>query len=194
MGHEILYLDYNENADRRKVQNELDTYVQKKCWQEGSSGLLNPIRWLDHICVDREEAVSYIQGHNRGYYDQVAVMYRVYPKLKPSKTMETLSKRLEAERDKLRSYSQAHSVSSFKAEFVGCPNCGSKLKKTLLKGESCPLCRTDLRSKTTLETIQRYENNIRELMKQIKAEERKQNEKAVKNSTIKWLVKIEYHI
>ena len=83
MGHEIRYLDYNENADRKKVQNELDTYVQKECWKEGSSGLLNPIRWLDHICADREEAVDYVQSHDKGWYDQLAVKYRVYPKLKP---------------------------------------------------------------------------------------------------------------
>lgn len=193
MGHNILHREYEENVNKKEVQNYWDDYVSKEGWQEGASGLNRPIRWIDHICADREEAEQYIASHDRGWYDQLAVKFWEYPKVEPSKTLLNLKKRRAAEAEKYSAYAKAHSVSSFKAEFVGCPGCGSKLKRELLKHESCPLCRTELRSKTTVETLERYSKNICELDKQIKAEERKLNEKAVKKSAIKWLVKIEYH-
>ena len=194
MGHEIKYLEYDEPINKKAIEADINSYVRKACWEEGGSGLCSPIRWIDHTCLNREEARQYIDAHDNDRYDQLAVKFRRYEKIEPSKTLLLLKERLKKEQDKKIEYAKNHSVSTFKAEFVGCPECGYKLKRTLLKSESCPLCRAELRGKTTIETLARYEANIRDLQKQINAEERKLEEKNLKKSKIAWLIKIEYHM
>lgn len=193
MGHNIHHRVYDENVNKKDVQAYWDKYASMEDWQEGCSGLVRDIRWIDHICKDREEAEAYIESHDRKWYDQLAVKFREYPSIEPSKTLLSLRQRRSAESLKYQEYAKSHSVSTFKAEYIGCPSCGSKLKRTLLKSESCPLCRSELRSKTTIETLDRYSKNITELDKQIRAEEKKLDEKNIKKAKIKWLVKIEYH-
>lgn len=193
MSHNIHHAVYDENVNKKSVQAYWDNYVRHEDWQEGASGLPNPIRWIDHVCANREDAEAYIEGHDSGWYDQLAVKFREYPKVEPTKTLTALEGRRKAEAEKYTAYAKAHSVSTFKAEYIGCPNCGSKLKRELLKGESCPLCRAELRSKTTIETLDRYSKNIVALDRRIRAEEKKLEEKNVKKSEIKWLVKVEYH-
>ena len=193
MGHNIHHRVYDENVNKKDVQAYWDKYASMEDWQEGCSGLVRDIRWIDHICKDREEAEAYIESHDRKWYDQLAVKFREYPSIEPSKTLLSLRQRRSAESLKYQEYAKSHSVSTFKAEYIGCPSCGSKLKRTLLKSESCPLCRAELRSKTTIETLDRYSKNITELDKQIITEEKKLDEKNIKKAKIKWLVKIEYH-
>ena len=83
-----------------------------------------------------------------------------------------LEKKLDETKKKLSTYREAHSVKKFKSATVGCETCKSKLSIKWLKSEECPVCGDDLRSKTTLETIGRYEKQIRDLEKELKAEER----------------------
>lgn len=197
MGHSIECYDFDVKVDKRTIENEMN----QRAREEGNyhHDLGSPIRWLPGICEDREQAYERIRSNDTGWYDQLAVQYKAYPpaKLGESKTIATLRERIEKEKAKYADYEKAHSIKTFKAEFVGCPHCGSKLKKELMKTEVCPLCRTDLRSKTTLDTLARYASNIEELEKSLKkaiAEEtRKQNKKNEKAVKIKWLVKIEYH-
>ena len=191
MGHEIRHLEYAESTDKKVISAD----ANKIAVRDGDyhSGLNSPIRFLDPICEDRERAYEYIQSHDRGWYDQLAVRFRVYPKCEPTKTLLTLKEREQKEREKRVAYEIAHSVSSFKVEYIGCPHCGSKLKRTLLRSNSCPLCHTELRSKTTMDTLKRYEDNIKSLSKQILEEERKINKKNEKKAKVMWLVKIEYH-
>ena len=192
MGHAIEHYIYDVNTDKRKIES----IMNERAREEGDyhSGLNQSIRWIDHICEDRDKAYEYIDSHDQGWYNQLAVKFREYPTGEPTKTLLTLKERVKKEHEKRNAYEKAHSVSSFKAEYIGCPNCGSKLKKSLLRTDSCPLCRTELRSKTTIETIQRYKENIKKLNTQIREEERKINQRNIQKSKIKWLVKIEYHI
>lgn len=191
MSHNVMHSTYPQNVDKRKVQREWDEYVAHEDWQEGASGLPGSIRWIDHICEGYDEALEYIESHDKGWYDQLAVMYKDYPKAAPSKTLENLTTRLNCEIAKRDDYAKAHSVLSFKAEYIGCPDCGSKLKRTLLRSDICPLCRTDMRSKTTLDTLARYDANIKALRKRIDEEQKKLDRKNA--AKIMWLVKIEYH-
>ena len=193
MGHEIIHRSYKENVDKKQVEADLNNYVKQASWQEGSSGLLHPIRWYDNVCKNFDEAMEFIRQQDRGWYDQLAVKYREYPVIEQSKTMLSLMERLNKEMDKMTAYSKAHSVQSFKVEYIGCPKCGSKLKRELLKRNGCPLCGAELRSKTTVDTLNKYAKNIKELSKKIEDERKKEDAKAIKKSTIKWLVKIEYH-
>ena len=193
MGHNIDHWQKPENFDKKVFEAGINDYVRQHTLGEGGHGLDSPIRWIDHICDNYEDALEYIRSHDRGWYDQLAVKYYDYPKLEPTKTMITLQERLKAEREKRVAYAAAHAVSTFKAEYIGCPECGSKLKRTLLRGNSCPLCHAEMRSKTTMETLQRYDANCDELAKKIKAEERKMQEKMRKQAKVVWLIKTEYH-
>lgn len=92
--------------------------------------------------------------------------------VKRSSTYITLEKRLLTEKEKLEKYSREHSVKAFKSALVGCPKCTSKLAIKYLKDDYCPLCGKDLRSKTTLDTIARYEKNISQLQKELRNEEK----------------------
>lgn len=197
MGHVIEHRSYPENVDRAKVEAEWNYYVSMECWQEGSSGLANPIRWLgerpEHICDSYEEAEEYLSKHDKGWYDQLAVRYRDTVITDAPKSIIELRKRIANEQAKLTSYADAHSVLTFKAEYIGCPVCGSKLSRKHLSGNICPLCRAELRSKTTIETIDRYRSKIKKLQADLAAEETRLQQKMAKTAKIKWLVKIEYH-
>ena len=192
MGHAIYYLDFEESVSKEKIVAEADEMAEYE--SDSRSGLPGTIRWLNHICDDREQAHEFIDKNDDGWYDQLAVRYRKYPPCTPTKALLKLKERLEKEREKANSYAKAHSIASFKIEFIGCPHCGSKLKRTLLRGNSCPLCGTELRSKTTMETLKRYKENIENLEKQIYEEGCRINKRNIKNSKLMWLVKIEYHV
>ena len=74
-----------------------------------------------------------------------------------------------------------------KSEYIGCPKCGSKLFREYLKAEFCPLCRTDLRSQTTLEALANFDKRREKVQDQLEAEKEKQN------GEVRWLIKYEYH-
>ena len=192
MGHAVEYYEFNESTNQKTIEREMNEIAAD--YGDYHHGLNSPIRWIDHICTDRDKAHEYIVSHDKGFYDQLAVKFREYPKCEPTKALLNLEERMQKERDKRDTYEKVHSIAAFKVEYIGCSNCGSKLKRTLLRGNMCPLCGTELRSKTTMETIQRYNDNIKKIAQQIKEEERKINKKNEKNSKIKWLVKIEYHV
>ena len=103
--------------------------------------------------------------------------------------MEELQRKLKDLQNARQKYRQEHSVHIFKAKYVGCEGCGSKLNKEHLVGEKCPLCRTDLRSKTTIEKLEWYDTKERQIISKIESEKEKQSKKA----KVKWLIKIEYH-
>lgn len=194
MSHEIKYMTYDVSTPISRIEAEIQHYVSCKTVEEGGHGLVDPICWKgDTIYANYDQAYAAINAVDRPYM-QMAVKYRVYPKSEPSATMKTLEARLETEIQKRTDYAKKHSVSTFKAEYIGCPTCGSKLKRELLHGEHCPLCHGDLRGKTTLETLAKYSENIKELQSKIQDERLKQQKKLEKQSKIVWLVKIEYHV
>ena len=192
--HNIHHETYDEKVNKKKVQAYWDNYAAREDYQEGCSGLGQPIRWIDYVCDDINAAYEYIEQHDRGWYDQLAVKFRkVNKEALTTATYTKLVDRLREEEAKLESYTKQHSTKTFKSQFIGCGNCGSKLNREFLRTEKCPLCGTDLRGKTTLDTIERYKTNIKELQKKIREEEKKIAQKATKNSKIYWLVKIEFH-
>ena len=193
MSHEIKYLSFDVEISKGRIDAEINHYVSGRTIEEGGHGLNDPIRWIDKTFNNYDEAYEYINKIDRTY-DQIAVKYRVYPKIEPSATLTNLQKRLDAEHAKRVEYTAQHSIQTFKADYIGCPCCGSRLKKELLKGEKCVLCGTDLRGKTTIDTLARYSKNIEELQKKIKEEKCKLESKMLKASKIKWLIKIEYHV
>ena len=76
MAHNIRHLDYHCSCSQRQVEKRLDNFVACEDYEEGAVGLPQPIRWIDHVCKNREEAEEYIKAHDRGWYDCLAVQYK----------------------------------------------------------------------------------------------------------------------
>lgn len=76
MSHNIRYFNYHCSCSQKQVQNKLDNFVACEDYEEGAVGLPRPIRWINHICKDRDEAEEYIKNHDRGWYDCLAVQYK----------------------------------------------------------------------------------------------------------------------
>ena len=189
MSHNIHYTDYKEDVNKQKVQNSLDEYVRHEDWGEGASGTPNPIRWVDRVYESYEEAQKAIEREDaRTWYNCMAVKYKSYMRPAKSKAVTEIEQRIEEQRQAVAKLIKDSSIQNRKSEYIGCPKCGSSLKRTLLRGECCPLCHEDLRSATNLSRIENARKKLDELSKK--------KEEAVRKSTkpeIRWLVKIEYH-
>lgn len=81
------------------------------------------------------------------------VTIRDIDSLKTEKIL-ALKKKLSDEEASLEETVKKTDVSSFKAKLVTCPECESKVNKNYVKNSLCPVCGKDLRSKTTVKTIE----------------------------------------
>lgn len=194
MSHNIRYEVYSENVNRKKVQADWDNYVRHEDWQEGASGLPGQIRWIENeILGSEEEAKAYINEHDNGWYDQIAVRFKEI-KIVKSKKYEELSKKLTELRTEYGNRNSVCYATTVKSEFVGCKSCGSKLaSKYIQNTNKCPLCKSDLRSPTTLSSLERLNERIKVIEKLLREEKQRLEKKQEKSAVIKWLVKIEYH-
>lgn len=191
--HNIEYGIYKENVNKKNVQQYWDEYAAHEDWQEGCSGLSQDIRWIDHICEDRDAAYGYIEAHDKGWYDQLAVKFKEYPPIKETKSLAIIKTRLEETTKKYNTLEATIHYVNTKAALITCKCCGSKIAKAYIKSNYCPVCKGDLRPATTLETLKKYKEKISKLTKELKEEEKKLQKKMEKHAAIKWLVKIEYH-
>ena len=202
MSHEVHYGIYDENVDKKEVQAYWDDYAMHEDWQEGCSGLANKIRWIDHICDTKEEAELYIEQHDKGWYDQLAVKFRDDSEIpKNSALKDKLVKQIESYRAKKEVYDKAHSIANQKASFISCPCCKSKLSKEYLVSnrrrfrlENCPVCNlNDIRAEYVLKQLKAFQDRIDKWQKELKEEERRLAKKVACKAKVKWMVKIEYH-
>lgn len=161
-------------------------------------GYLNPVHQQLLLLEDIEPSDGYDEAEEKlselyskyGRKYNYGIKYLDYSKVKPTKKMQDLDRRIKELEQKISDYATEHSVLKFKAEFVGCPCCGSKLKREMLKSDNCPLCHTDMRSNTTLTTLKGYKDKIRDLKKQHTAETKKMKGK----TEMRWLVNAEAYI
>ena len=184
--HNIEYITLNENCNKKNVFNEIAEEADRY-----GDGLYYDINWYERVepLENYESAVKWIESHDRGNYDNLAVRYYSYNDVEDSKKGKEIIERIKAEEKKLAEYTEKHSVLTFKAEFIGCQKCGSKIAKIYLRGDKCPVCGGDLRSKTTLDTIKGYNRKIYDL----KSKYADEKYKSKKNAKIVWLLKYEYH-
>lgn len=183
--HNICYREYPESTPKHEIVDKVLKIVSTSGDRYGT----DRITFHDVVCDNYSAAQAYINTKDNGFYDGHAVKYYDFSKVKDNKRVEDLEKKIAETRDKKRAFSDAHSVKSQKAAFIGCPKCGSKLSRERLRGNSCPLCSQDLRAPSTLERLKSYDNRISEYEKQI-AQERLKNKKKAR---VMWLVKFEYH-
>ncbi len=186
MGHNICHMTADEKCDRRKIMNA----IIERAMDDGD-GYNGPMHWHDEVppLKNCDEAEKWIEAHDTGWYDDHAVRFYDYTSAEITPKIKELQNKHAAIILKIGEYEKQHSVKNLKAAFIGCPECGSKLAKDRLHSEFCPLCRTDLRSKTTLDTLAGYRQKQSDLWGKIKAEKEKQKSKA----KVKWLIKYEYH-
>lgn len=194
MGHEIRHETYPENVDKKKVQAEWDDTVRHICWQEGASGLGRPIRWLDKVCGSYEEAEEYIQKQDKGWYDQLAVKYLDYGDVQPSKKVVELREKVGKLGCVFHKKDTEPHFANAQAAFITCKGCGSKISRIYLRGNQCPVCRTDMRPDSTLKSIQSAKASYLKAKAALEAEEKKHQEKCKKQAKVRWLVKVEYHV
>lgn len=184
--HNIQHYIYPEKVDKRKVFDELNDYVEHECWQEGGS--LDNIRWETYpILKTQQEAEEWIKKHDKGWYDNLAVRFE-----HPIKFSNEKTKQLAEETRKTCAEYRARSAKLYKdtvtSAFIGCKTCGSKLSRTHLRGNNCPVCSAELRPEHMLKSVAAAYNKYK---RAVDAE----NEYTLKHSKkeICWLVKIEYH-
>ena len=141
-----------------------------------------------------EEADKYLSTSSTAakYYRRkdFGVKYKCYSSAAPSKKYLEIEKRIEETKMKLNAYKEKHSISNFKSEFIGCPECKSKLKRVLLKSHKCPVCRSDMRSETTKKTLHNYQTKLEALNKSLIEEKRKQSKKI----ELKWRVSAQAYL
>lgn len=184
--HNILYLDYPKDVKKADVLYDVQDIARRD-----GDGYSSSINWHDTLppFESREEAEQWITDHDKGWYDDHAVLYKRYEPAKRTKKIEEYENKIAELVEAKKKYSQEHSVKNRQASHIGCWNCGSKLYRQLLRTETCPLCHKDLRPKTTLDKLQWYDEKIADYHKRIDAEGKKQK----RSYKIMWLVKCEYH-
>ncbi len=190
--HNLCHFEYSEATPKSTIIREANAYVQAQTFEEGGSGI-DGIRFLSPICESREEAEAYLKANDTHWYDQLAVHFKKYPRVErdATKKISELQKRLSAGNARLEKIVDESRVQNRTSAMIGCPKCKSSLSRTYLRGQICPLCHADLRSKTNLDRIKAAEANVADLQRQIKAETTAEAQK--KKPAIYWLVKIEYH-
>lgn len=202
MSHEVRYEIYDENVDKQWVQSYWDEYVSHEDWQEGCTGLHKKIRWIDHICDTDEEAAAYIEQHDSGWYDQLAVKFRDSSSIpKNSATKEKLEEQIASYKVKKEEYDKSHSIATQKAAFISCPYCKSKLAKDYLisnrtrpRLEACPVCNAnDIRAEYIHRRLKAFQDRIDKWQTELNEENRRLAKKVASRAKVKWLVKIEYH-
>lgn len=188
MSHNIEHFTYPKSVNKTQVQKNLNNYVAHADWQEGCSGLDKPIRWLDNkIYESEEEARKAIEKLDRGWYDQLAVLFKESHTPDDEKIKELRAKAAKAchEWNKRDRVIYADTVTS---AFIGCKKCGSRLARTYLHRNTCPVCSAEMRPEHMLKSVSSAENKWKKAENDIAEYIKKKGKKEVM-----WLVKIEYH-
>lgn len=187
--HNIITWNYDLGTKPKSIQIDAETLAKRD-----GDGLYCDIKFNDLLFDNEEKALEYLNRKtDSGDYYCGAVKYLEYPNLPKSKHYEDLEQRLGEWNKKYNDLRNKIHYANVKASFVSCPSCNSKINKEFIKWNYCPICRNDMRPKSTLDTIKRYEEICNDLKKQLKIETLKLQEKNKKKAITKWLVRFEYH-
>jgi hypothetical protein len=191
--HNVQYLTYAEDVDKKKVQLDGDRIAREEDWQEGCNGLGGTIQWIDQVVDSSNKAVDFLDKRASGrWYPQLAVKFKKPDRdvLKNNKKLQGLyAKRIEASKRFSELDTAAHFANA-KAAFISCPNCQSKISHSFLSGNHCPVCRADMRPASKKDQIQKAKEKVESLDKLIETTEEKI---AKKHGKTMWMVRIEYH-
>ena len=184
--HNIFHLKYPKNTNKKQILLDVERIAR-----EDGDGHYGKITFHDNIiCDSEEEAIEKIKQLDNGWYDDHAVLYRDYDNVKPTAAMIKINEKKKTLFEQKKVYISSHLVKDQKADFIGCKSCGSKIaRKYMNSSNKCPVCFTDMRSKTVLDKIEWYDKKREELDSKYKELQKAQKDKA----ELCWCVKIEYH-
>lgn len=187
------YYDYPESVDKETIMREIDDSL------ENERGRYDPV-FQGYVFSnmepfeDRDKALEYLYSDAGGKYyrnKNFGVRYYSREDKKKTKKMQDLERRISETEGKMAKYIAEHSVSTFKAEFIGCPECKSKIAKRFIPSTNkCPLCGADLRSETTIKILNGYKQKIKELNKLLETEIKKNQKKG----EVYWLISAQLYI
>ena len=125
---------------------------------------------------------------SRNYTGYVA--FRDLNSVAESKGIKELKRRIDLECEKKIRYGLDNNVKAQKADYIGCRKCGSKINKTYIQANRCPVCDFDLRSDTFKKRMAGYQEKIDKLTKELNEEKKKNAAKA----PVKYLVMYEEYV
>ena len=188
MSHNIRHTSYPETVNKKHVQAEWDEYVRMEDWQEGASGLASPIRWLEsNVYPNYDEAEKAIERLDKGWYDQIAVKYYAPVETKSQK-LDDLTKACIEARSEYEKRNRALYAERVTSAYISCKECGSKLSRTHLRSNGCPVCHAELRPDHMLKWVDVAKKKWEKACSTKQDWVNKHSKKEVR-----WLVKIEYH-
>ena len=168
MGHSICYQTFAKDTTEKQLREAGHQYALRNADREENPFGVYDNRLTIHrdkVYESEETAKEAIASFDNGWYDDHAVLFRDLSTIQndamDKKISEIEIKITELLRERME-YGEQHSVKTFKSKQVGCAKCASKLTIEYLHGERCPVCNHDLRGKTTLDTLARYDERIRQ--------------------------------
>jgi hypothetical protein len=166
--HEGRIFTYDFNTSKKSIVSDCEDYARRN---SDGGGLAFDIKFEDRLFDNYEKAREYLTKKSESsWYYCGAVQYLEYPKLSETKHYQDLKQRLDEWSKKLDDLDSNIHYANVKASFVSCPTCNSKINREYIKWNYCPICRNDMRPKTTLDTIARYKEIIKDLKKQLTLE------------------------
>lgn len=158
---------------RRDVRNNGDTEEFPNLGED-----LLPIVQRKMICKSYEDAKELADSLNWKREYNLLIPFKDLDSIKETKKMQNLHERIKKEETKLNEYVKKTDCKNYKSKYIGCPQCGSKINKEYIYNCRCSVCREDLRSETTKNTINRYKDNIKKITKELRIEKEKCSNKA----------------
>ena len=197
MGHMIDYFEFKKTEDLKKDKNTI--YGEVSEWGEYESDSRNyhgNLKFKTDTIFDSWNKAMEFLGKYEGKYEDVAVVFKDFENRGTAK-IERLKEKIKTLSEQKKNYEQKNLLGNRKSKTVSCPKCKSVLNIKYLTGcnekaHYCPLCATELLSKTVTERIEKFARDINKINEEIRNETEKENRKQ-KNFKLKWLVKAEVH-
>ena len=169
MGHCTCHNVFPMSFSKDEIFYQVNEVAVRESDDFSGNGLPCGIRWYDEeIQNSRKEAEVFIDKHDKGFYDQ-------------------LEKSYQQKNDNIH-------YKGVKSKTVTCKKCSSKLATAYLYANHCPLCLEELRPESVLKDLENKKTKIEQLKQKLKEEEKRLNDKNIKDSKLMWLVKTEFHV
>lgn len=197
MGHCIDYIVMDKDSDEARIRREGHAFALRNADREENPDghYYNKLTIIkDKIHPSYDDAVAWIWDKCKDqFYHDYAVLFRDIPKDATSSVMKRLEEQYKALQEKIREREQSILPKNSKAAFVGCPKCNSRLSHSFIRGSSCPLCGTDLRSPASVEKLNKEYEKRNAIQEKMLVEQKVINERYASKAPVKMVVKFEVH-
>lgn len=194
MGHCVNFDVFPIKQSKQSIFEEVDSIAENE--SDGGVGLGSRIRWYDNeIQNSYEEAKAFIEEHDKGWYDQLAVPFRQAQQegLTTKKTIDLKRRISELDKAYCEKDKKIH-YANVKSKTISCKTCESKISVAYLRSNACPVCQGELRPESVMNDLKNKQAKLDELRHKLKEEEKRLATKSVKNANLMWLVKTEFHV